>query len=96
MLEFTSFIDNEVKKYRAKVQAFDENHDWLDGFCFNQGFANNYANLSFVIKVVLTLSHNQAFTEHQFRVNNTVLDNNMNEESIVAKKHIIDHFRNKS
>ena len=53
-LEFTSFIDNELKKYRAKVEEFDENHDRLDDFCFNQVFTNNYADLSFVIKVVLT------------------------------------------
>ena len=95
-LEFTSFIDNKLKKHRAKVQAFDENHDWLDNFCFNQAFANNYANLSFVIKVVLTLSDDQAFTEQQFSINNAVLDNNMKEESIVTRKHIIDHLRNRS
>ena len=95
-MEFTSFIDNKLKKYRAKVQAFDENHDWLDDFCFNQVFANNYADLSFFIKVVLTLSHNQVFTEQQFSINNTALDNNMKEESIVVRKHIIDHVKNKS
>ena len=88
-LEFTSFIDNELKKYRAKVQAFDENHDWLDNFCFNQAFANNYADLSFVIKVVLTLSDDQAFTEQQVSINNTVLDNNMKEESIVAENTLL-------
>ena len=96
MLEFTSFIDNESKKYRAKVQVFDENYDRLDDFCFNQVFANNYADLSFIIKVVLTLHHGQTFTEQQFSISNTVLGNNIKEESIVARKHIIDHLRNVS
>ena len=95
MLEFTSFIDNTLKKHKAKVEEFDENHDRLDHFYFNQVSANNYADLSFVIKVVLTLSYSQASTERQFSVNNTVLDNNMKEESIVTRKHIIDHFGSK-
>ena len=63
----------------------------MDDFCFNQVFANNYADLSFAIKVVLTLSHGQASTEQQFGIGNTVLDGNMKEESTVARKHIIDH-----
>ena len=66
MLEFTSFIDNEFKIYRAKVEEFDESQDrWYD-FYFNQVFANNYTDLAFVIKVVLTLSYGQASTEQQF------------------------------
>ena len=93
-LEFTSSIDNKLKKYRAKVKEFDENHDWFDDFCFNKVFAKNYTDLPFVIKVVLTLSHDQAFSEQQFSINNTVLDNNMKEENIVARRHIIDHVRN--
>ena len=95
MLEFTSFIDNELKKYRAKVEEFDKNHDRLDDFYFNQVFANNYDDLSFFIKVVLTLSHCQASTERQFSFNNTVLDNNMKEENTIARKHIIDLMRSK-
>ena len=66
MLEFTGFIDNEFKIYRAKVEEFDESQDQLDDFYFNQVFANNYTDLSFVIKVVHTLSHGQASTEQQF------------------------------
>ena len=45
-LEFTSFIDNELKKYKGKVPEFNEKHDRLDDFCFNQVFANNYPDLS--------------------------------------------------
>ena len=96
MLEFTSFIYNKLKKYRAKVEEFDKTHNRLDDFYFNQDFANSDADLSFDIKVVLILSHSQASTEQQFSINNTVLDNNMKEESTVARKHIIDHMRSKN
>ena len=34
-LEFTSFIDIDLKKYRAKVEEFNETQDGLDDFCFN-------------------------------------------------------------
>ena len=89
-LEFTSFIDIDLKKHRAKVEEFNENQDRLDDFCFNQAFANNYADLSFAIKVVLTLRHGHISTEQQFSITNIVLDSNMKKESIVARKHIID------
>ena len=84
--EFTSFIDNELQKYRARVEEFNENHNRLDNFCFNQVFANNYADLSYAIKVLLTLSHGHTSTEQQFSLTNIVLDNNMKEERIVAMK----------
>ena len=90
-MEFTSFIDIDLKKYRAQVEEFNENQDRLDDFCFNQVFANNYVDLSFAIKVVLTLRHGHTSTEQQFSITNIVLDSNMKEESIIARKHIIDH-----
>ena len=95
MLEFTSFINNELKKYRARVEEFDKNHDRSDDFYFNKVFANNYDDLPFFMKVVLTLSHCQASTERQFSFSNTVLDNNIKEENTVARKHIIHHMRSK-
>ena len=94
-LEFTSFIGNELQKYRAKVEEFNENHNWSDNFCFNQVFANNYAGISHVIKVFLTLSHGRASTEQQFSITNIVLDNNRKEESVVAKQHITDQLWSK-
>ena len=42
--------------------------------------------------MVLTLSHGQASVERQFSVNNSVLDVNMKEDSIVARKLIRDHM----
>ena len=90
-MEFTSFIDIDLKKYRAKVEEFNENQDRLDDFCFNQVFANNYADLSFAIKVVLTLRHGHRSTEQQFSITNIVSYSIMKEESIIARKHIIDH-----
>ena len=44
---------------------------------------------------VIKLSHGQASTEQQYSVNNTVLDEDMKEESLVVRKHITDHMQSK-
>ena len=51
-----------------------------------------YVNLAFVIKMVLALSHGQAAVERSFSINKSVVDVNMKEESIVARKTIKDHM----
>ena len=43
------------------------------------------------MKVVLTLSHEQASVERRFNLN-TVLNHRINEDSIVAKKAMRDHM----
>ena len=44
------------------------------------------------MKITLTLSHGQASAERSFSVNNTVINVNMSEDSIVAEKIIKDHI----
>ena len=53
----------------------------------------NYKTLSFVFKLVHTLSHGQTFVEKQFSVNNQVQDNNMQMMSIVAQKHVVNQMK---
>ena len=68
-----SFIDNELKTYRAKVEDFDENHDQVGDFYFNQVFANNmliFRLLSELFLPLATAKHPQSDN-----INNTVLDN---------------------
>ena len=48
--------------------------------------------MAFVIKTILTLSHGQAAVERSFSINKSVVDVNMKEESIVARKTIKDHM----
>ena len=53
---------------------------------------NKYGNLAFVITMILTLSHGQTAVERSFNINKSVVDVNMKEESIVARKAIKDHM----
>ena len=51
-----------------------------------------YKELSFLVKIVLTLSHLQASVEPSFSLNKSVLNHNISEESILAKNAIRDHM----
>ena len=42
--------------------------------------------LYFLVKIILTLSHGQASAERSFSIKDTVINVNMSEDSIVAKK----------
>ena len=90
--EFDQFYDNEFKKFRVAFAEFDGNKTRLDHFYFKRVNVNAYETLSFVIKVVLTISHEQASVERQFSVNNLLVDHNMENDTIIAKKHIINHM----
>ena len=50
----------------------------------------HFKEFSFLVKLVLTLSHRQASVEIIFSINSTALRQNMKEEFIVAKKVLID------
>ena len=91
--EFSTFYGNEFKKYRSTFEDFKEKEHRLDDFWFQQVKVYNYEKLSFVVKLILTLSHGQASVELEFSVNNIVDKKNMKEETIVARRHIIDHMR---
>ena len=44
------------------------------------------------MKLLLTLFHGQASVEQEFSKSNIVHNNNMKEDTIMAKKYIIDHM----
>ena len=94
--EYDQFCDNELKKFRVIFEEFNENETRLDHFFFTKVNANAYETLSFVIKLILTLSHGQACVERQFSVNNRVLQDNMGKDTIIARKHIINHMNSEN
>ena len=72
--------------------AFNKKEHRLDEFFFSAVKVQNYKNLAFILKIVLTLSHGQAVVERRFSVNKAVLDVNMQENSLIAHKLIRDHM----
>ena len=70
--EFSTFYGKEFKKYCSTFEDFKEKEHRLDDFWFQQVKVYNYEKLSFVVKLILTLSHGQASVELEFSVNNIV------------------------
>ena len=48
--------------------------------------------VSFIVKLLLTMSHGQAAVERGFRHNKAILKTNMSPETAVSKKMIKDHM----
>ena len=62
-MDFTSFYSNEFKKFRMEFEEFKEESDRSDNFFFQKVNFQNYETLSFVVKLVFTLSHGQVYVE---------------------------------
>ena len=92
--QFTDFTGSQLKLYAEKFRCFESSTKDLDEFYFNDIDLQSFKELSFLVKTILTLSHVQASAERErgFTVNNTVINVNMSEDSIVAKKIIKDHI----
>ena len=61
-------MENEVKELKRESFRFNHQNDHVDDFCFQHGCVHNYKELSFVVKVVWTLSNGQATVERRFSV----------------------------
>lgn len=51
-----------------------------------------HINLSFIVKIPLTLSHDQAAVERSFSVNNNIIQINMYATTIISKRFIKDYM----
>ena len=81
-------------EYAAEFQNFLVERDWLGNLYFSTIKISKYQELSFVVKLLLTLSHDQASVECDLSLNLTfyelnILKTNMGPETVVAKQLII-------
>ena len=92
LFQFNDFMDIEIKA--IKLEAFKLHHskDRLDDFYYQHTCISNYKELSFVVRLVLTLSHGQAAVERGFSINNTSVKTNMTRVSIISRRIIKDHL----
>ena len=67
--------------------------DCLDDFlCPYLTDEKKYANLWCVCKMVMILSHEQSSIELGFSINKEILDNNLQEKSLISQRLIYGHF----
>lgn len=85
-------MDSEVKDMKRECVEFSQEKGRLDDFYFKVAGISKYKDLSFVLKLILTLSHGQASVERGFSLNNNAIKTNMSPESLVAKRIIKDHM----
>ena len=92
----TSVYDVAVDQYSRltedEFQVFGKSKNGLDDFFFKVVNMKLFTNLAKVVKLDVTLSHGQASLERGFSKNKFILETNMKEESISARKLIRDHM----
>ena len=91
MLKFKSFVGDIKSKCQAELQGFTRKVR-LEKFYFEEISIQKYGEIAKVLKIVLTLSHDEAFVERGFSHNNTVGQINMSAESVISKRLIKDHM----
>ena len=75
-----------------EFSGFCSKESRLDDFYFKTVGIGKYKELSFVLKVLLTISHGQASVERGFSHNNAFLKTNMSPETVIAKRMIKDRI----
>ena len=91
MLKFKSFVGDIKSKCQAELQGFTRKVR-LEKFYFEEISIQKYEEIAEVLKIVLTLNHDQASVGHGFSCNNTVVQTNMSAESVISEHLIKDHI----
>jgi hypothetical protein len=92
--QFNKFLTIDMKLNKNIFTKFDRSLQRLDTFYFQKPVnVIQYANLAFVVEVIMTLSHGQASVERGFSQRNAMLKDNMKTDSMNSRRIIIDHMR---
>ena len=91
--EYKKFLYTVVKENKAFFLEFDKSKDRLDEF-FMRYLSDTvrFNNFMLIVKMVLTLSHEQADMERGFSLNDKLLVENMQEQSLISQRIVKDHM----
>ena len=82
-----------MKKMQVEFEVFDQKLYHLDKFYFQKVQIQKYKTLSFLQKIIFTLSHGQAAVECGVLVSiNKLINQNMKSETIIAQRLSKDHM----
>ena len=93
--EYKKFMLENVAR-TPEFQSYIKTQCRLGTFFFKTIALENYKKIEKVIKMILYLNHGQAAVERGVSVNKNLLQVNMTEASIVAKRMIYDHMISKN
>lgn len=83
--EFTRFIDQDVKLNSKRFMEFNGD-ERLDVFFYHTIGVSKYPKMSYVLRIILTLSHGNADVERNFSLKNNLEQNNQSKDTIVARR----------
>ena len=92
LTQFQESLQIECKSDQFRLKSFNRKEHRLDELFFHCLGIQKYKDLSYVVKIILTLNHDQASVERGFSINKSLVQVNMKEETIVAKKIIRDYM----
>lgn len=90
--EFRTFLIEDLPQYNMEFKSFSFEKDQLDQFHFGTLPITKCNLMSFVIKLLLTLSHGQADIERGFSNYNNILKTTINAETVTDKRLIKDRM----
>ena len=92
LVSFGKFQGNLLVN-KDKFLAYDRNKTRLDDFYFNGDIdMRNYPEMANMVKCVLALSHGQAGVERSFSLRTGLLEDNMEADSLNARRIVKDHM----
>ena len=95
--EYKKFLYTVVKENKAFFLEFDKSKGRLDEFFMRYLSGTvRFNNFMLIVKMVLTLSHGQADVEHGFSLNDKLLIENMQEQSLILQRIVKDHMLSSS
>ena len=92
LTQFLEFLQSESKSDLFRLKPCNRKEHRLDELFFHCLGIQKYKDLSYVVKIILTLSHGQASVKRGFSINKSLVKVNMKEEAIVAKTIIRDYM----
>ena len=90
--EFQTFMDENVKMKTLVFSSFDEETTRLDHFYFKSIMIGRYEIISFILKIIFTVSHGQVSVKRGISLNDSVNQTNIAPETIISKRLIKDYI----
>ena len=90
--QFDDFLKDSKLQHTEEFKNFDFKKDRLDSFLATY-FAGSTKELWHVCKLIFTLSHGQSSIERGFSVNKEVLQDNLEEKSLISQRLVYDSLR---
>ena len=83
---------NEVKIHKQKFENFDPKNTRLDTVYFKDLGIGKYKELSFVIRLIFTLSYGQSAVDSCFSLRGNLEQHNQEEDTIIFRRIIKDYL----